>query len=424
MDELPQLITSIIITETFVLKNRAKLKINRYFSKEKPKGHFHCPEKLFADLMKTSMDIAMLSASFTAGIAAGMSISTFAVTRISPAGLYPGASISLSLVMLSVLVCSVRKNVRAADVIFLYMSAGIFCWFSGEIAGIGATENSHTILYRSAAHVKSVIDGIPFSNPDTPGLVKALITGDRSDIGKQVIKAFRESGASHILALSGLHLGIIYAILLKLLSVFGNSPAAIRTRSIVIMAFSGFYTLATGACESLVRAYLFILLNESARMLHRNTDPVGVFFCALMIQLAVKPSSITSVGFQLSYMAIAGICFLLPILKSWYPADNDDKCSLGHHAVSVMPRKIWNAAAMTTACQIFTGPVAWHHFHTFPTYFLVTNLLALPVTNILMIIAVGTATLSAMGLCPEFMIWATDGLASLLIFIMNVSASM
>ena len=270
------------------------------------------------------------------------------------------------------------------------------------------------------------------------------------------MNSFRDSGASHILALSGLHLGIIYGILLKATSIFGKHPTIKAVRSLIIISLCGIYTLATGASPSLVRAFLFILVNETARLTHRSNNPLRVYCAALFIQTAINPQVISSTGFQLSYLAMAGIFLLYPALKKWYPQEEaagdmliekgagltesdglegvmiDKGCCRARRCwtswmktiVSAAPRKIWDAAALTISCQVFTGPLAWWKFGTFPKYFLLTNLLSLPLTSAVMLLSVSTSVLFAIGICPDFLISLTDSSASLLLFIMKVISSM
>ena len=111
---------------------------------------------------------------------------------------------------------------------------------------------------------------------------------------------------------------------------------------------------------------------------------------------------------------MAGIFLLFPLLEAWYPP-----------SVSWDPmRKIWSMAALSISCQLFTGPLAWLRFHSFPKYFLLTNLLAIPLTTVLMAIAVTTVALGVLGWCPALLIQATDGLCRLLVWVLEVIASM
>ena len=254
----------------------------------------------------------------------------------------------------------------------------------------------------SAAPIKRFIDK-RFGNRDTRALLYALLTGDRSMMARSTIRAFRASGASHILALSGLHLGIIYAILTRILSVIGNSRIAYRIRAFLAICACGLFTLMTGAGPSITRAFLFIALNETAR-LHpeRKRKPLNIYCTALTIQLSFSPLALTTTGFQLSYLAMLGIYILYPRLESWY----------GPHPKFDPMKRIWNSVAMSLSCQLFTGPLVWLRFGTFPIHFLLTNLLAIPLTEALIISALtGQAGL-------------TDRLVELLTRTLEIIASM
>lgn len=272
----------------------------------------------------------------------------------------------------------------------------------------------------TAGKAKDVIDAIPYESEATGALVKALTTGDRSDLSSNTKEVFRKSGASHILALSGLHLGIIYMILIWATAFMGKSMIAKWLKYILIVGSMFFYTIATGAAPSIVRAFLFILINETGRILGRKPSLLRVYCVALCIQLLMDPFVLQSLGFQLSYLAMAGIVLLLPKLQAWWPDDG----SIGLKRKLDMPRKIWDAAALAISCQLFTSPLVWLKFHTFPKYFLITNLFAMPITTGVMITSVATIALSALGICPLLLVHLNEALVSALIFILEIISGM
>lgn len=398
--------------------------------------------------MTETADIKPLALAFTFGAASGLLLS-----RISVHAAYISSATSL-LVALTLTVIS-SSDRRQAEILLLFLTAGVFCAATSTLTSLGAVAGK-PLFAGLAADFRSMISSIPFPHEGTAPLVNALLTGDRSSLDSSVMNSFRDSGASHILALSGLHLGIIYGILLKVTSIFGKHPTVKAVRSLIIISLCGIYTLATGASPSLVRAFLFILVNETARLTHRSNNPLRVYCAALFIQTAINPQVISSTGFQLSYLAMAGIFLLYPALKKWYPQKEaagdmliekgagltesdglegmmiDKGCCRASRCwtswmktiVSAAPRKIWDAAALTISCQVFTGPLAWWKFGTFPKYFLLTNLLSLPLTSAVMLLSVSTSVLFTIGICPDFLISLTDSSASLLLFIMKVISSM
>lgn len=349
---------------------------------------------------------AGLCTSFLAGITAGILIADLSKPVFRPFL----ATLSLIPVLLSAIRHSKSGRINTIQAAAVFALTGAFC----SLAGHGSPVLSSSLTDRAASAFRSIIDSVPWPSDTTGPLVKALLTGDRSGLPKDIVSIFRRSGASHILALSGLHLGIIYLILSKTLSVLGRFPAAYVIRYILILVISAFYTIMTGASPSLVRAFLFIVIRETGLLLSRPRRPLRILLTAMLIQLSISPSTIMSAGFQLSYLAMAGITVLHPKLLAIWP---DAGSRNGGRSLQA---KIWNAASLSISCQAFTAPLAWLRFRSFPPYFLITNLLALPLTSIAITLAVATLSLSATGLCPELLVKVTDKAVSTLVFILRV----
>lgn len=356
--------------------------------------------------MKDIGDLAALCLPFTAGAAAGAAL----------AGAAGGAAAGAALAAASGLLAfvSLRRCGRLPYSV-LFFIIGLFCWLSAGLRPVAGPGPAGRLAAGALAGLRRLIDSVDFAHDSTGSLITALLTGDRSGLTAGQTAAFRASGASHILALSGLHLGVIYLIVARILSVLGNSIPARRIRSILTVFLAGSYTLATGAGPSIVRAFLFILIRETCALFpERRISPVRTLLAALTLQLAVQPQVITSLGFQLSYLAMAGLVILYPRLSSWYPEEG----------FSLILRRVWQAAALAVSCQVFTAPLVWIHFHSFPKYFILTNLLALPMTSALMTASVGALALQALGACPPFLIYGVDFLASSLLFTLDVISSL
>ena len=376
--------------------------------------------------MRVERDIAGIALPFAAGVV--LTTCTGHATSM-----YPHLTITIVYVVIlgsaAFLLHPIHRSCSSASVRSVIgiclCFCGILCAAGAEILSAGGAFTSRFInrIMSWGTATGNAIDNICFTNTDTNAIIKALIIGDRSDIPRHVSDAFRDSGASHILALSGLHLGIIYGILVKSLGFLGNSRPARHARSAVIVLVCGLYTMATGAGPSIVRAFLFILLNETARLHGRFRSTGTVLLSALLIHLVADPAAIREVGFQLSYAAMAGIAFIFPWLKGFWPEDSADDTGI----IKNRPRPlkwIWTTASMSIACQITTAPLAWLYFGTVPVHFIITNLIAIPLTGIIIPVAVLTLILSASGICPDILSRACEMLVTALSQALEIIALM
>ena len=367
--------------------------------------------------MSVERDIAGFALPFAAGVMASAYVSGLPVKAIA----FSSSSASFIATFLAiVLIHPRRKSLPSAATRGLIAGIALFC---GLLTGL--TDNLislssltspgfiETAAVNICQNVQTHIDGIPFRHPETSAMIKALLTGERSGIPSSITEAFRSSGASHILALSGLHLGIIYIIVNKLTSIIGKSPAASSLRSTIIVTFCGLYTLATGAAPSTVRALLFITIGETARITGRYRSIGNTLLVSLMIQTFFSPSSVSTISFQLSYAAMAGIAFIFPGLRKFW--------TKGSHGLL---HRIWDSAAMSISCQLTTGPLAYIYFETFPPHFLLTNLIAIPLTGLIIPASLATLFLSALGICPQTAVRATEALVTALSEALNIIAMM
>lgn len=313
------------------------------------------------------------------------------------------------------LVAAARTRKGAAmPIALMFMLLGLTRALSHSLAE-NATEASWNLAQSCMERFRTAIGKIPFEDGKTTAILQALLTGDRSGLDSETVKAFRDAGAAHILALSGLHLGIIYGIAAKVLSVLGNSRPSKVVRAVSGIALAGFYTAMTGAGPSIQRAFLFIAMNESLRLCPgRKRVPVNILCTALTIQLCIDPSVIRSFGFQLSYLSMTGIMTVFPVLEKWYPEGK------GKNPV----RAIWVSAALSISCQIFTAPLVLIRFGTFPKYFLLTNLIALPLTEILIVSGLAATALTAAGICPEILVGFTGKVCGAMVFALGTISSM
>ena len=357
-------------------------------------------------------EIVGISFSFVLGIALGTFVSAHTILTVK--------SFILSLVctvsIITAILIPLSGKAGREMILLLFLLLGSLCSMGESLREGVLGEWEIGRLRDWAEALKGTIDALPMRHAESNALMKALVSGDRGSLSKATLDAFRAAGASHILALSGMHLGIIYMLLRRPLALLGGSSFSRVLGFTVIVGAAGLFTAVTGAGASLVRAFLFILIAEIGKLMpERKSRLANTYSAALTIQLMFKPSVLSDVGFQLSYLAMAGIVFLLPGMQKWYPQSGVRKD---------LTARMWNTMALSLSCQIFTAPAVWYYFHSFPTYFLLTNLLAMPLTTAAMSCAVICLGLSALGACPDFLVNLCDLFFQALIFTVSTIGGM
>ncbi|MCF0174095.1 MAG: ComEC/Rec2 family competence protein, partial [Bacteroidales bacterium] len=215
-------------------------------------------------------------------------------------------------------------------VLLTFFALGMACEFNAFLAP-GATVSS--IFVEALSGVGDRMEDIINDNFSRSDMVSALLLGRRGGLEASLIEAFRISGASHLLALSGLHLGIIY-LFVDFLLPFKKVPfSAVRVlRSVILVVLCVLYSGVAGFGPSLQRALAFILAREVATSRGSHIDGMECLCTAAFVQLCfIDPNSLFAVGFQLSYLAVLGILLIYPSLSSWFPAG--------------IMKRIWNACA-------------------------------------------------------------------------------
>lgn len=217
-------------------------------------------------------------------------------------------------------------------------------------------------------------------NPETAaarGIAVALITGDRSRIPEEIQADFRNSGTFHLLALSGLHIGILYRMLQRLLWWLpGLAGIRARVRSLLILSALWLYAAATGLSPSIFRAVLTATCYEAGQWREEPGNGVHALSVSALIISAIDPGAPREAGFQLSFLAMAGIFFLNPPLEELI-------CPFLNRlptALRIPVRRIWSLLSVSLACQTATLPLTLPLFGTFPLSFQLANLLAAPLT--------------------------------------------
>ncbi len=239
------------------------------------------------------------------------------------------------------------------------------------------------------------------------GLVVAMLLGDRSGLSQATKESFRKSGLSHILAISGLHIGIIYLFLCSLLSFFDLLPSGKTIRTILILLVLWMFAFITGSSPSVCRAVMMISLISLGKLFFRETSGLNLLATTALFLLIVDPRVLFQVGFQLSFSAVAGIMILTPLLT--------EAC---HRRFSKIKPGRFDSICVCISAQVFTAPLIFWHFGTFPTYFLLANALLLPLVALVVNLGVlGTCLLWVPGVSSlifgvvDFWLWAITAIS-------------
>ena len=205
------------------------------------------------------------------------------------------------------------------------------------------------------------------------GLAEALLIGYKDNLDKSLVQSYTNTGVIHVIAISGLHLGLIYWLLRLLFKPLQKRKKIKWLNPILIIAGLWLFSLLAGAQPSIVRSavmFTCIVLGDS---LARRTSIFNTLALSAFLLLIVNPYWLWDVGFQLSYAAVLSIVIFVKPVYNWFYIKNK--------ALDFL----WKLNAVTIAAQILTLPVSIYHFHQFPNYFLLTNLVAVPLSSIILL---------------------------------------
>jgi competence protein ComEC len=211
---------------------------------------------------------------------------------------------------------------------------------------------------------------------DELAVLSALTLGIREDLPSDIKESFAISGAMHVLAVSGLHVGIIFLVLNVLLSFTRKFRYGRQVRTIMIIIFLWIFALLTGLRPSVVRAVFMFSIIQTGQGLKRPPDMYNTISLSAFCLLLINPFLLVDVGFQLSYLAITGIVFFQPRIYRLAQIKN-----------SFIDR-VWQLFTVSAAAQLVTAPLTIFYFHYFPVYFWLTNLFVIVLTGLILYMAV------------------------------------
>lgn len=230
---------------------------------------------------------------------------------------------------------------------------------------------------------KVILQNVP--GEEAQAIVLALTLGIKDYLDDNIKTSYAATGAMHVLAVSGLHVGIIYLVLSFFLTPLLHIPHGCWLRAGICIAVLWAYAMLAGWSPSVLRAatmFTFIIIAQATRW---QTNIFNTLAASAFFLLCYDPLLMMTVGFQLSYLAVAGIIYLHPRIYQWFELEH------------VLPDKIWDLTAVAMAAQFATLPVSLYYFHQFPVYFWLANLLVIPAAFIILSLGLFTM-LSGLGL--------------------------
>lgn len=224
--------------------------------------------------------------------------------------------------------------------------------------------------------IRKVISQAWSGDPEVTSLLKAVCLGDRSGLTENLRYNYSTAGGMHLLAVSGLHVGLIWWVLQHLLAWMVRLFHTEIYRALFIIALLWFYAYVTGFSSSVSRSVTMFTFFSTSRMIDQRTHPVNGILVSAFLLILINPGKLLDVGFQLSYAAILGIVTIYPKLRNMVKLKNR------------VLKWIWDATMVSLAAQLSTAPLVAYYFHQLPTYSLLTNLFAIPLLSCLMAIFV------------------------------------
>lgn len=220
------------------------------------------------------------------------------------------------------------------------------------------------ILFKFAYSLNDYAQGVFeefIKDPANKAVASAMIIGIKDELDNDLRNSYATAGAVHILAVSGLHVGILFLLLTYVFGWIRRFKHGEIIFGFSVIAILWIYALFTGLSPSVSRAALMFTFFQFGSLLKREKNSVNTIAISALILLLFEPSWLYEVGFQLSYLAIFGIVYLYPYLnKVWQPNN-------------YLLRKLWQISVVSICAQLFTFPLSIYYFHQFPNYFLLTN---------------------------------------------------
>ena len=241
-------------------------------------------------------------------------------------------------------------------------------WQKAQVSLKSLSRLERTKLYflklRSRLLARIMTEG---ADGDAVAVVAAMALGDKSALSQELREVYSVTGASHVLALSGLHLGIIYMLLTFL---FGGRFFTFLPSYLFTFTTVWSFVFLVGMPVSVVRSAVMLTAYALLSLGHRDRMSVNTLAFTALLVLLVSPLSLYDIGFQMSYLAVFSILLIMPLSERLFPPSY----LMEHHIV----KWLWGIVSVSCAAQIGIAPLTAYYFGRFSALFLLTNLIVIP----------------------------------------------
>ncbi len=230
----------------------------------------------------------------------------------------------------------------------------------------------YSFIYNARKKVINILQEFVKGNKKVTGIAEALLIGYKEDLDKDVVQAYSNTGVVHIIAISGMHLGLIYAVLVWIFLRLPVIKKSAAVRVVTILVCLWLFSLITGGSASVLRSAVMFTCILIGKEFFKQTSIYNSLAASAFLLLCYDPFLLWDVGFQLSYCAVVGIVWLQkPIQNLFYSK---------HKPLQYL----WQMCSVTIAAQILTLPICIYYFHQIPTLFLITNLICVPLSTVIL----------------------------------------
>ena len=254
----------------------------------------------------------------------------------------------------------------------------IFCQViakDSKIKHVSHTKSFKRYFYLIKQKLKSSFNIHNFSN-QTESVIYALLFGERFNLDQETLTNFTQAGVVHILAISGLHIGIIYSFLLLILNFIPKHKYFNLINFIFICTILWMFAFITGFSASVSRAVTLFSFLALGKLTNKDNNTINGLSVAALVLLCINPFMLFDVGFQLSFLAVLSIVLFQPIAYKIYKTKNK--------VIDYFYSLIW----VSLAAQIGVLPLSLYYFNQFPTLFLVANILVIPLSTAILVLSV------------------------------------